>query len=397
MAFSCSCVAGKGFCNHIVALLYQTAHYLQLGHKTVPAPLACTSDLQRWHRPRTQGIHPELVSHVVVQKPTTGGSSGVRSTLYQAYSGPFPDPDLMAAGAKLHQVQPLPLIALVLDGLSDIELTPSKFGPVPRGSPMSYHCPPETSSDITLHQLSPEFPALPLPLDRALSNLSFVPTLHQQLHLHSLQVSPQMANEIEKGTRQQSRCPAWAQLRQPRLTASRFREACASWEGNVDPEAAAKALAGQMQTPAMLRGLQMESEVLSIYAKLKDVNVMSFGFVISPGAPHLGASPDGRVYDPSESPPFGLVEVKSTTKHDALQVAHLKSENGSVSLRRSHRYYWQVQGQLAVTGLEWCDFVTDTQANVYVERIWRDNEFILKMKNKLDLFYYNTYMNVYLE
>ncbi|KAL0198877.1 hypothetical protein M9458_007417, partial [Cirrhinus mrigala] len=281
---------------------------------------------------------------------------------------PFPDPHLMAAGAKLHEMQPQPLIALVLDGLSEIELTPSKFGPVPCGSPMSYHCPPETSSDVTLHHLAPELPALPLPLDRAFSNLSFVPTLHQQLHLVFASVS---------------------------TNASRFREACASWEGNVDPEAAAKALAGQMirgskrQTPAMLRGLQMESEVLSNYAKLKQVNAISVGFIIPPGAPHLGASPDGRVYDPSESPPFGLVEVKSTTNHDASQVAHLKSENGSVSLRQSHQYYWQVQGQLAITGLEWCDFVTDTQANVYVERIWRDNEFIL--------FYYNTYINVYLE
>lgn len=171
----------------------------------------------------------------------------------------------------------------------------------------------------------------------------------------------------------------------------------------MDPEAAAKALAGQMirgsrkQTPAMMQGLQMESEVLTNYAKSKQVNVLPVGFVIPPGAPHVGASPDGRVYDPLESPPFGLVEVKSTRKHDASQVAHLKCENGSVSLRQSHRYYWQVQGQLAVTGLEWCDFVTDTQANVYVERIWRDDSFILKIKNKLDLFYYNTYMNVYLE
>lgn len=50
--------------------------------------------------------------------------------------GPFPDPDLMAAGAKLCKVQPQPLISLVLDGLSEIELTPSKFGPVPRGTPI---------------------------------------------------------------------------------------------------------------------------------------------------------------------------------------------------------------------------------------------------------------------
>jgi len=144
----------------------------------------------------------------------------------------------------------------------------------------------------------------------------------------------------------------------------------------------------------MVRGLQMESEVLSNYAETMLVNVLSVGFVIDPEAPHLGASPDSRVYDPSESPPFGLVEVKSTTKHDASQV---ERENGYFRLRQSHRYYWQVQGQLAVTGLEWCDFVTDTQENLYVERIWRDVSFILKMKDKLDLFYYNTYMDVYLE
>lgn len=115
-----------------------------------------------------------------------------------------------------------------------------------------------------------------------------------------------MTSETEKGTRQQSKCPVWAQLRQPRLTASRFREACSSWEGSVDPESAAKALAVQMikgskkQTAAMKRGLLMESEVLASYAEVMRVNVLPAGFVIHPEAPHLGASPDGRVYDPSE-------------------------------------------------------------------------------------------------
>lgn len=319
------------------------------------------------------------------------------------FLGPFPDPELMAAGPKLREEQPQPLIALVLDGLSEIELVPSKFGPVPRGCPISYLCPPETSSDLIQHHLAPEFPVLPLPWSQhSLSNLYFVPTLHQQLHLQSLQVSLQMAGEIEKATRQQSKCPLWGQLRQPRLTASRFREACASWGGGVDSEASAKALAAKMvrgsskQTVAMKRGLQMESEILSSYSEFKRVNVLPVGFVIPPEAPHLGGSPDGRVYDPSESPPFGLVEVKSTTKPDASQVAHLNRENG-YTLRQSHRYYWQVQGQLAVTGLDWCDFVTDTQENFCVERIWRDDEFIFKMKQKLDLFYYTTYLNVYLQ
>ncbi|KAK0156403.1 hypothetical protein N1851_000319 [Merluccius polli] len=287
MAFSCSCVAGKGFCNHIVAVLYQTAHYLQLW----PVQAIYRDGTDREHR---WGIHPELVSDVVVRKPTTGGKSG-------------PFPDLMAAGAKLREVQPQPRIALVLDGLL-------------HGSPLPYHCPPplETSNDIILHHLAPEFPALPLPLHQNhLSNLDFVPTLHQQLHLHSLQVSPQMASEIEKETRQQSKCPVWVQLCRPRLIASRFREACASREGKADPAAAAKALAGQMirgsrkQTAAMTQGLQMESEVLTNYAEFMQVNVLSVGFVIPPEAPHLGASPDGRVYDPSESPLFGLIHTQN--------------------------------------------------------------------------------------
>ena len=34
------------------------------------------------------------------------------------------------------------------------------------------------------------------------------------------------------------------------------------------------------------------------------------GLVIHPEMPWLGASPDGLVYDPSATPPFGLVEIK---------------------------------------------------------------------------------------
>lgn len=48
---SCSCAAGKGFCSHVTALLFQTAHYVQLD--VFPPSLVCTSQPQMWHRPRT--------------------------------------------------------------------------------------------------------------------------------------------------------------------------------------------------------------------------------------------------------------------------------------------------------------------------------------------------------
>lgn len=47
-----------------------------------------------------------------------------------------------------------------------------------------------------------------------------------------------------------------------------------------------------------------------------------------------------------------------------------------------------VLGQLAITELEWCDFDTDTRTDLTV---WRNNG-----EAKLDMYDYNTYMNVYL-
>ena len=302
----------------------------------------------------------------------------------------------MASGSQLCQVQPQPLMAVVLDGLSELELTPSRFGSVPRGSPLSYHCPPKKSCDLIRHHMAPEFPSLPLMQHTLHCTLHFVPALHEQMHLQSLQVSPELSSKIEEETRQQSKCPAWIQLRRPRLTASRFRDACSSRASAEQHSAAVNMLRGAtIQTAAMKRGLLMEPEVLAKYAEIVQCNVLPAGFVIHPDAPHLGASPDGRVYDPSESPPFGLVEVKSSTKNDPSQVAHLKVQGGHASLRRNHKYYWQVQ--LAITGVAWCDFVTDTLSDLTVERIWRDDSFIAEMKEKLDLYYYGTYMNAYLE
>ena len=224
----------------------------------------------------------------------------------------------MASGGKLCQVPPQPLIAVVLDGLCEMELTPSKFGCVPHGSPLSYRCPPKKSSDLIIHHMAPEFPSLPLMQHTLHCTLHFVPTLLQQMHLESLQVSPELSGKIEVETQQQSICPAWTQLRGPRLTASHFRES-----------AAIHMIRGStVQTAAMKRGLLVEHDVLANYAELMQCNVLPAGFVIHPDAPHLRASPDGQVYDPTESPPFGLLEVKNSTKNDPSQVAHLKVQEG---------------------------------------------------------------------
>ena len=67
---------------------------------------------------------------------------------------------------------------------------------------------------------------------------------------------------------------------------------------------------GSRQTADMRRGAEMESEVTVEYSKLTHVNYSPCGLIVHPDAPWIGASPDGVVFDPTEHPQFGLVEMK---------------------------------------------------------------------------------------
>ena len=192
-------------------------------------------------------------------------------------------------------------------------------------------------------------------------------------------------------------CPLWQALRKPRVTASMFYEVSHVKGMSSGQTLAGRILKGVRQTPAMKRGLEREPQVLEQYSKHFNVNVSRCGFVIHPDAPHLGASPDARVYDPSAIPCFELAEVKCPDISSISEARHVKMVNGQAKLKQNHKYHWQVQGQLAVTGLSWCDFITDTEGDFTVERVWRDDEMFKEMKKKVDLYFFGTYMNVYLQ
>ncbi|RVE55568.1 hypothetical protein OJAV_G00234980 [Oryzias javanicus] len=371
-----------------------------MGFESVPLPLSCTSSLQTWHRPRTQGISPEATNDMIVRKPAAKEKdkvkTGVKCTLYKAYCGPLPDPHLIASGEKLKGIHPQLGICKLLCGFQDIRLVESKFGPVPFGSVLSYQCPPDSSRDVIKHPGATEFLQLPVEGYHFTSPTVFNPTSYKhQCHLRSLEVTREISAAIEAETRQQSKSQLWRQVRQPRLTASRFREVC-----HVRGESSARSLAvrmlkGTAQTAAMKRGLDREEDILWEYADHCDVSVTQCGIIIHPDAPHLGATPDAKVFDPKEMPPFGLAEIKSCDVDDVSQVKHLTTVKGRACLKKTHKYYYQVQGQLAVSGLEWCDFITDTRTDLTVERIFRD-DMMNSVRPKLDQFYHEIYVDVYL-
>ena len=81
-----------------------------------------------------------------------------------------------------------------------------------------------------------------------------------------------------------------------------------------------------------------------------NLSVEDCGFIVSLYEGWLGASPDGRVNDPSSDQPNGLVEIKcpytkrAQTPQEACEDAefYCTIENGKLKLKHSHAYYHQV-------------------------------------------------------
>ena len=121
---------------------------------------------------------------------------------------------------------------------------------------------------------------------------------------------------------------------------------------------------------------------------------------VHPSFPYLGASPDGKVFDPSTDSKYGLLEIKCpfSKRGETLDQAaadpnfYLEKVGGKFYLKKEHTcgYYAQVQGQLVLTGLKWCDFciyLSDSN-EMYVDRIHFDTYYWEnKLFPKLSQFY----------
>ena len=118
------------------------------------------------------------------------------------------------------------------------------------------------------------------------------------------------------------------------------------------------------------------------------LEVTDGGIVINPKWPFIGASPGGIIdcYCCGK----GVLEIKCpySHRHESIEAAAgndpnfcLKKDEDLFYLDHKHTYYYQVQTQMFVCNVEYCDFCVCTfsesidEFSPYVERIFRDVEF----------------------
>ncbi|XP_036821406.1 uncharacterized protein LOC110507518 isoform X3 [Oncorhynchus mykiss] len=203
----CSCVAGSALCNHLVALLYQTAHYSQLNIPAAPPVHSCTDTEQHWHKPRTLGVKPGPVGGIEFRKPINSCADGIRSSLYKALNGYMPDMDFLCVSETYANFSPLPApLVTTMEMSADVPLVESSFGPVQCVSVLSYQLPQPKTHEIVKIADAPSPPILPLDGYRLqASQCAYVLSHQEQFHLKALETTYEMSQSqgCYKGAEQQ--------------------------------------------------------------------------------------------------------------------------------------------------------------------------------------------------
>ncbi|XP_046841849.1 uncharacterized protein LOC124435961 [Xenia sp. Carnegie-2017] len=389
----CSCVAGVGgYCHHVVGLLFFLAHCKQLGLRSLPDSLTCTSMPQRWSVPRGKKIEQKKIQDVLVKKPRAGANftKFIKSTLYSPSNVYLP-----MTKENFDDFESKPLIASILPSeknLASIPHVQSKFGEVPKGCVLSYQ--QKLSQDYVINDFScTNFPTLPLASAemRFKNNCSSCLTKQQQASLDAIMITQEESLDIQEKTITQSANSLWHMLRSKRITASKFGIVA---RRSRDFENLVKQLnpSRHVITAAMKRGIDLESTAAMAYANVAkngSVNLFPSGLIIHPRCPWLGCSPDRLVYDLQAAEsccnPFGLLEIKVVKEgeNDFANVRYL-SKNVATNdfiLKNTDIYFYQVQCQLALTGLEWCDFFSYISDTHFVcNRIKFNKDFFKRQK-----------------
>lgn len=133
-------------------------------------------------------------------------------------------------------------------------------------------------------------------------------------------------------------------------------------------------------------------EVMKTVNKAK-VIVNECGLFVLLDMVHLGATPDGVVFD-STSSSEGLLEIKrsfsiANDMPSYQNLAYLKKCEQGSQLKRNHPYFYQIQTQLGVTGKEWCDFFVYTKAGYFLELVYLNQEAWNDIKARVKLFLQN--------
>jgi hypothetical protein len=166
-------------------------------------------------------------------------------------------------------------------------------------------------------------------------------------------------------------------------------------------------------TMDMKYGIEEEPKAVINYSLITNKVVVNSGIWINQKYPHLGATPDGLIYD-DDKQLCGIIEIKclkifkSQSVNDIIKLSNDEKLKAIISrqcfsivdqkliLKKSHMYYFQIQHQLLVTQCSYCDFVMHSGVgDPHIERILPNEDLHRRIIQSTKLFWSNVLVPEY--
>ena len=225
----------------------------------------------------------------------------------------------------------------------------------------------------------------------------YVKTLWMRYHVTGPQIEM-----LEKQTRGQSICELWHKHREGRITASKVYDV-AHRLPSTDPSNLVSKIMGYSSNdlssiPAVKYGVENEPIARDWYANQmrlvhQDFNCRESGFYIYQPKPFLGASPDGIVS--CSCCGRGILEIKWSFKNKEKAIQNAADEDptfcldSALSLKANHRYFAQIQLQMYILQVQYCDFVVWTDIEKHRQRISFDSSCSTNLVSASEVLFFN--------
>lgn len=207
--------------------------------------------------------------------------------------------------------------------------------------------------------------------------------------LSTFSMTIEEARKLEEDTRKQSQCPLWFLEKEKRISSSNFsaiirrkKQITRAFHQKIWPQTR-----NRIQSAFMKLGFDNEETATMKYLTVyPHYTAFRCGLCVNPGIPFLCTSPDRLIYD-TNSKTCHLLEIKTLAKGGLVEKLSIKEciKNGYADflnstndnnfyLKENHSHYYQIQGQLALTGLPFCDLLVDSGQEIFLQRIYFNQE-----------------------
>ena len=388
----CSCMAGSSrCCNHVIATLYKMEYANTHGYCSP----ACTSVPCGWNKSTKRSIEPRMITDIVVRKKIRSqmGENPEDMESTNREETRMIELNKFDPREKVHQKMTNERLSLLIHKLSHSNPSAVVFKSIEE---MSI----PTSKNLTVIGIATEVSKINLSDSEKITKL-----------LKKLIFSDKEKSSVESTTRNQSESKCWIDHRKGRLTASKHHEyytkinTVLKTRGKIQPKTTqlVSSLIYQNNDLSKLQaikwGREHEKDALRAFYSLEATKHVDFklekaGLFLDKARAYIGASPDALMYCKCHGKavieikcPFN---IKDAVIIDSFQKCEFLTKiNDSIILKSSHKYYTQLNSQMALAGTKIGYFVVWTKKDILIQQIPEDKKFWMTVSTNLEIFFKN--------